>query len=243
MQEYCVFRLYGPMASWGMPAVGGDRATSLSPTRSAIIGLVAAALGIKRSEEAALQALGDSLFIGSKQCAPSTLIRDYHTTQVPSANKKIQHLTRTSELQEKKPNTILSSRDYRCDALWIIAIRLKPKATIDLAQIQQALAKPKFALYLGRKSCPLAAPLHPQCITASHLREALDNTFPSLLSHEKSDEYYLKIHDTATYFWEGDVDEIPHKDVITTYPWDEPLNRARWQFQQRAQHQLTLSRE
>ena len=39
MAQYLVFRLYGPLASWGLPAVGGDRQTGLAPSRSAILGL------------------------------------------------------------------------------------------------------------------------------------------------------------------------------------------------------------
>ena len=57
MNAYLVFRLYGPLASWGMPAVGGDRPTAAQPTRSALLGLLAAGLGIKRDKEYALQAL------------------------------------------------------------------------------------------------------------------------------------------------------------------------------------------
>nr|WP_284509571.1 CRISPR-associated protein Cas5 [Salinivibrio costicola] len=48
MRDYLVFRLYGPLASWGEPAVGGDRPTSAYPSRSAVLGLLGAALGIKR---------------------------------------------------------------------------------------------------------------------------------------------------------------------------------------------------
>ncbi len=48
--DYLLFRLYGPMASWGEIAVGETRHTASYPGKSAIIGLMAAALGIKRTE-------------------------------------------------------------------------------------------------------------------------------------------------------------------------------------------------
>ena len=38
MKDYLVFRLYGPMASWGQAAVGGDRPTDIQPSRSAVLG-------------------------------------------------------------------------------------------------------------------------------------------------------------------------------------------------------------
>src|SRR6266699_2816470 len=49
-QEYLVFRLYGPMCSWGDIAVGEVRPSTMHPSKSAILGLVAAALGLKRPD-------------------------------------------------------------------------------------------------------------------------------------------------------------------------------------------------
>ncbi len=54
MAQYLVFRLYGPLASWGLPAVGGDRQTGIAPSRSAILGLLSASLGINRKDESKL---------------------------------------------------------------------------------------------------------------------------------------------------------------------------------------------
>ena len=49
--EYLLFRLYGPLASWGEIAVGESRHTAAYPGKAALIGLLAAALGIRRDEE------------------------------------------------------------------------------------------------------------------------------------------------------------------------------------------------
>src|SRR6185295_12377864 len=54
MPSFLVFRLYGPLASWGEVAVGEVRPSNLHPTRSALLGLLGAALGLRRSDEAAL---------------------------------------------------------------------------------------------------------------------------------------------------------------------------------------------
>ncbi|WP_026960489.1 type I-E CRISPR-associated protein Cas5/CasD [Aliagarivorans taiwanensis] len=252
MREYLVFRLYGPMASWGQPAVGGDRPTALAPTRSALLGLLGAALGIKREDEAGLARLQQSVCFGIKQCVPGTLMRDYHTTQVPIGTpEKLRHCrTRKAEIDEcqhqekfnaknSRPNAILSSRDYRCDALWVIAAWLSPKAELTLEQLQTSLQKPVFTLYLGRKSCPLALPLMPQLLPETSLQQALDHPFPALVS-EKADPYWLGANHYTTYFWEGDVKAIEHAATQTYHPWDEPQHRGRWQFKQRAMHQLTI---
>jgi len=240
MKEYLVFRLYGPMASWGQAAVGGDRATGLHPTRSAILGLLGAALGIKRDDETGLLALQNSVLVAVKQSTPTSLLRDYHTTQVPSHNKKFVHLTRKSELQEDKLNTILSSRDYRCDGVWVVAIYLNDKASITLLELETALKKPVYTLSLGRKSCPLAAPLASKIVAVKGLKAALDTDFPSFTRSHKDDALWFAATTSVSYFWEGSKDEFEALATLTTLPWDEPLSRERWQFKQRPMHQLTL---
>lgn len=242
MKEYLVFRLYGPMASWGQAAVGGDRPTGVQPSRSALLGLLGAALGIKRDEEERLRELQESVFVAVKHCYPTTLMRDYHTTQVPSTSPKVVHHTRKSELSDPKLNTILSRRDYRCDGLWVVGITLQDGPKIDLQQLRAALLQPAYPLYLGRKSCPLALPLMPKIVQEKSLKAALDTTFPPLIS-EKSDKYWLGSNGRVTYFWEGNRDEFPNEGVLTSYPWDEPLHRGRWQFKQRVLHQLTMSED
>tara|TARA_R110002153_G_scaffold228568_1_gene381528 strand:- start:2386 stop:3132 length:747 start_codon:yes stop_codon:yes gene_type:complete len=243
MKEYLVFRLYGPLASWGQAAVGGDRPTGLQPTRSAILGLLGAALGIKREQESQLHALQTSVKIAVKQSVPTSLLRDYHTTQVPSHSNKLIHRTRKSELSEDKLNTILSSRDYRCDGLWIIAISLTDETSCNLAELQQALSTPVYSLSLGRKSCPLAIPVTPKIVQVEKLKQALDTEFPPLTTSHKEDQFRLNANGWVSYFWEGAMDEFVETGVITTQPWDEPISRDRWQFKQRVMHQLSIREE
>jgi len=240
MNDYLVFRLYGPMASWGQAAVGGDRPTARHPSRSAILGFLSAALGIKRSDDKKLKVLHNCVQVAVKQCVPTTVLRDYHTAQVPSYNKKIVYKTRQSELSEAKLNTILSSRDYRCDGLWVVAVRLQNNTDISLEKLQQALLKPVFMLSLGRKSCPLALPLCPKILIGQSLRMALDTQFPAITRSHKEDALWLGATAIVTYFWEGDKTEISGQHVLTTRPCDDPVSRTRWQFQQRAMHQLSV---
>lgn len=212
--DYLVMRLYAPISSWGTLAVGEDRPTVNYPTRSAVLGLLGAALGIKRSETQQLKDLADSVGIASKTYSEGTILRDYHTIQTPNAGKGVQFFTRKQELQSAKVETILSSRDYREDGLWIVAIWLKPETDnshcefkVNLEQLQQALKYPTFTLYLGRKSCPLSLPLSPQIITASHIQAALDIGIDELLAKPSQDESVvesgnLKNKGKVSYQWQ-----------------------------------------
>lgn len=177
MGKYLIFHLYGPMASFGDTAVGEYRPTFSHPSKSAIIGLIAAALGIRRTDEAQLRVLSSQLGFGVLVLSQGRLLRDYHTTQVPSqvTIKKGPAYTRRDELSYKDQNTILSTRDYRTDAAYRIALWVL-NDSMDLARIQKAILAPVFTPYLGRKSCPSAIPFQPELVDASSAVEALSKT-------------------------------------------------------------------
>ena len=66
----CIFQLYAPMISWGEIAIGGERRSALQPSRSAVIGIIAAALGIKRDNEEELARLTNEISIAVRVDQP-----------------------------------------------------------------------------------------------------------------------------------------------------------------------------
>ena len=177
MQTWLLFQLYGPMASWGEVAVGEARGTETHPGRSALIGLLAAALGIRRDDEDRLHKLSASFRFAVEVRSSGHFLRDYHTAQVPvqSALKKHPARTRRDELlvPKDKLGTILSSRDYRCDAFYRILVEATEQTEWTLDKLEAALLEPIFPLYLGRKSCPVSLPLAPRLVEAPSVVMAL----------------------------------------------------------------------
>lgn len=243
--EYLVFRLYGPMASWGEIAVGGERRSATHPGRSAILGLIGAALGIERSDAEHQRELVDSYGIAVKLVAPGSILKDFHTAQVPKSERKIIHRTRKSELSvpASRLNTVLSSRDYRTDALAVVAVWIKAESPgYTLGEIADALKKPAFHLYLGRKSCPLAIPVEAQILSRDSLREALDAAvFSPLICNGFSPERAARKErglfegEAILYFWE----EHPNpglRQTQRTERYDQPLNREHWYFLPRQEY-------
>lgn len=253
MPHHLVFRLYAPMASWGEAAVGETRPTATYPGRSAILGLIGAALGIKRDDDDGQRHLREGLEVAVKQRSPGVLLRDYHTVQVPPSQSKVTHRTRREELAVPKEalNTILSSRDYRCDGLWSVAVRVAESAPWSLEALKAALERPRFPLYLGRKACPLAAPLVPTLVESRHWRQALDHRFESaldpertrlaLVGNEEKDKHLLRLPDQGLYAWQGAADALDGGEMASeaSEVWDEPLNRRRWQFGPRLENRRT----
>lgn len=175
--ETLIFQLQGPFAAWGDAAVGEYRPSAEYPSQSAILGLLAAALGIEREDQAAQDSLRAGCRMAVGLLSPGRLLRDYHTAQVPGRAdlKKRPHATRRDELSLPKQdlNTILSTRDYRQEASAVVALLATEGAHYGLSCIAEALRRPRFVLYLGRKSCPPAAPLHPQLIEAPNIGVAM----------------------------------------------------------------------
>jgi CRISPR system Cascade subunit CasD len=228
MKEYFLFRLYGPMSAWGDIAVGEFRPSYAHPSKSAVLGLLAAALGIRRDEEAVHQAMASSYGFAVRVDAAGSPFRDYHTAQVPpagSGRRKKTFATRKDELAVPKEGlgTILSSRDYRCDSLYTVCLwSVGDSSRFSLAQLEAALAKPTFTLYLGRKSCPLALPLQPQVLQASDVREAFHSARFEDMTFLKS----LPSSETVDVYWEG-VEADGYTAVHTIERRDSPLSRRR----------------
>ncbi len=255
--DYLLFRLYGPMASWGEIAVGETRHTASYPSKSAIIGLLAAALGIKRSDTEKQFQMQQGYSLAVEVYTQGTLQRDYHTTQVPDSVGNFTYRTRRDELVLGKARlgTILSSREYRSDAFALVAVRALTDALYDLQAIKEHLEKPRFHIYLGRKSCPLAAPMNPQ---VSENKKNYYQAFkaykhkPMMPTYKKCenalsdhDAYWLKQTDDRHYYWEGSAvdfsDTLDLNRMQTRTRHDQPLSRTRWQFSPRQEHYFYLS--
>ena len=250
--DYLLFRLYGPMASWGEIAVGGTRHTASYPGKSAIIGLMAAALGIKRADSEKQKQMQQGYELAVKIYSQGTLLRDYHTVQVPDSVGKVTYRTRRDELMLGKARlgTILSSREYRLDALSLVAVKALSNAPYDLQTIKKHLEEPKFHLYLGRKSCPLAAPLNPQigedknnyyeAFKAYEHKPMMPTNQSSKSTISSRDAWWLRQADDRHYYWEGEAsdfsDSIDLSRMQTRIRHDQPLSRKRWQFSPRQEH-------
>jgi len=241
MREFLVFRLYGMMASWGDIAVGEFRPTFSRPSKSAVMGLIAAAMGIRRNEEERQRELAAGYLMAIRIDNPGILLRDYHTIQVPSTGKSdvTSHFaTRKEELAVPKDelNTLLSSRDYRCDAVYTICLWGRTASPpYPVAAIKSRLENPAFVLCLGRKSCPLTLPVHAQIVTAENLAEALETArFP-----DNPFIVPLLRHNDIRIFWEGN-EKTGFEREYTVIRRDDPSSRKRWQFFDREEHAVRI---
>lgn len=237
MTDYLVFQLYGSMCSWGEAAVDEYRPTGLKPTRSAILGLVACCLGIERVEEGRLHALDESLAMAVILEHPGTLIRDYHTVQAPEGARASNMATRKAELEYKKVGAKLTFREYRADAFYRVALWNRRNSAYSLPELERALRRPGFIPYLGRKSCPIAAPMAPEIKSAANVRELVATLDAPWIEEGDSG---LKPSKRRVVFWEeGDAG---FSDFSTTRRNDDVVSRRRWQFKKREEKRAEIER-
>jgi CRISPR system Cascade subunit CasD len=122
MGYHLVFLLHAPLGAMGGVAVGERRAGFDRPGKSAIAGLVAAGLGLDRSDEAAHLALAHGYGLGLGEIVPGRLLYDYHTAQTPPQHQNRRFATRREELAVDGLGTILSVREYRTDPAYLVVL-------------------------------------------------------------------------------------------------------------------------
>ena len=133
-----LLRLVGPMQSWGTTSRFDQRDTGKEPSKSGVIGLLAAALGIDRENWTDLEPL-TRLSMGARHDRPGVPKRDYQTAQhIISADR--------SKIHE----TAVTTRDYLADAAFLVGLQGQDRALLE--RTHAALRDPVWPLALGRKS-------------------------------------------------------------------------------------------
>lgn len=248
MPRYLTFALVAPIAAFGGLAVGERRSGWDRPARSAVLGLVGACLGLERENDSAQQALADEYALALLCHAPGRLLADYHTAQVPSAQRGRRYSTRAEELAEPKGlNTILSRRDYRCDAWHLAALWPRGAAPRwSLEAMAEAMERPVFVPYLGRKSCPLGLPMAPLIAEAADAPAALTERHAAGVEARFREGWFRPAAATPTTITldVADAGDIPPEDarrLRVEFRRDQPRSRRRWQFDLREELVLQLA--
>ena len=237
--RFLLFTLYAPMGSFGEIAVGERRMSWARPGRSAILGLVAAAHGTDRADEAAHQRLEADVHYAVRTDAPGQPLIDYHTAQTPKARRGRTFATRREELESDTLNTVLSAREWRTDAFFTVALWQRQGRAVDLDEIAECLRRPRFVLYLGRKSAPLGLPLNPAVVEAATFMDAFDARQPS--DEERAVLRRSNVDGTThgAIACDHDAPGAPRAGRVERRR-DSVASRARWQFAERLERVVLI---
>lgn len=151
-----LMRLQAPLQSWGSRSRFSQRTTESHPTKSGVIGMIAAAKGVARTDS--LEQF-DGLRFAVRTDQPGLLLTDFQTAH-----------------DDNGKSMPLSNRQYLADAVFLTGLEdSSPNGRDRLEDYVAALRAPYFPLYLGRRSCPPDGPVKAWVVDDS-LEDAMHNT-------------------------------------------------------------------
>jgi len=162
-----LLNLTGPMQSWGTTSRFTQRDTGKEPSKSGVLGLIAAALGIDRDNWHDIENLS-RLAMGVRHDRPGIPKRDYQTAACSSDDTIIR-----ADGSSAKDGGVVSERFYLADAAFLVGLSAEDLPLLH--RIHDALRNPVWPLSLGRKSYVPSEPVWIQ-------NGVLDNTLRGALT-------------------------------------------------------------
>ncbi|TDE86152.1 type I-E CRISPR-associated protein Cas5/CasD [Deinococcus sp. S9] len=165
-----LLRLVAPMQAWGTRSRFDDRDTEAEPSKSGVLGLCAAALGIDRADSVEHLA---RLAFGVRVDREGVAGTDYHTAQLRPG--------------DPKTGTDVTRRAYLADAAFWAGLEGDAGLLTDL---DAALHNPHWPLSLGRKAFVPSLPIFARSPLELSLWDALREA-PSLRRGDEGGPYRL----------------------------------------------------
>ena len=144
-----LLRLEGPLQSWGTRSRFPHRDTEREPSKSGVLGVVAAALGMPRDDDARLATLAVA-HMGVRADRDGGPLEDYHTAGAGRFAGEEHRVFGSGD-------PVITRRDYLTDASFLVALGYEDGALA--AEIDRALGAPHWPLFLGRRACPPSLPV------------------------------------------------------------------------------------
>jgi CRISPR system Cascade subunit CasD len=205
--KYLALRLRGPLQSWGFDSQFNRRNTGLMPTKSALAGMCCAAFGFERGGDEERTFLADFAAVRLTAIAiPRVLawksaggvsrvqldvrrLQDYHTVQ------------NTKKADGGIKPCHITHRQYLTDASFGVLIE---GDAVLLQRVADALADPKWGIWLGRKTCIPSAPV------LAGLHDSREEALRILIGEEPLDSFTRQ--EDVESFAEG-RDSLPDQPV------------------------------
>lgn len=132
-----LLRLAAPLQAWGVDSKFDTRSTGREPSKSGVLGLLAASLGIRRDDTETLSKLSELKF-GVRVDREGQYLHDFH-------------------MAHSAKDSYVTHRYYLSDAVFLCGLESENHDLLD--QYAYALSHPAYPLFLGRRSCPPTLPL------------------------------------------------------------------------------------
>lgn len=176
-----IFTLHwrGPMASQAGSRIDGFGQSQAIPSRSAIAGLLGAALGISVGSRELVE-LADAFNYAVEIRKPGAPITDYQTADLTKMKSDTMWWFNDGRVGVVKREgskgaltTRVQNRPLLCDVDMVVYICLQDNVRWSAEELIEALLTPKFPLSLGRENCPPSGRIAGAKLDCTSLEEAL----------------------------------------------------------------------
>ena len=204
-----LLKFAGPLQAWGTDSHFETRQTDLHPSKSAVIGILAASFGYRRDEDEKINKLNELKF-AVRIDQQGRLLRDYHIAQKFKTDGKFER-------------TYVTNRYYLEDAIFIVALSHDDNQFID--DIYSNIRNPYFQSFMGRRSCPLLADF----IVGSYDMDIIN----CLKNHPwEAKDWYKKNHsNTVSLYMDADINPSliysPRRDNVISFSQKERKHQYR----------------
>lgn len=211
-----LLKLSGPLQSWGTRSHFETRRTDLYPSKSAVLGLVAAALGYRREQDEEICAL-NALHFAVRVDQPGILRRDYQTAH-----------TYTKDFAFER--TYVTQRYYLQDAVFVVALGHENEEWME--EIQNALLCPYFSLSMGRRSAPVPADFALGIFSSGVMEKLSIFPWQAASWYKKKNIPRLTVYGDAQLIDKGI--EILRRDAVVSF------SQKSRQFQHRLEREISI---
>ena len=175
MAEYLLIRLEGPLQAWGDVAIDQVRPSGAFPTKSALAGLVASALGWTYRDGVKTNQLQDAIEYAAREDRRPEPLQDFQSIDLGREAGGWTHWGYEGRGGSQKTGTHLMEKGYLADGSFLVALTVVD-GPVTLAELETALRMPARPLFLGRKSCPPARRLCEGRVTGVNALDVLSRT-------------------------------------------------------------------
>src|SRR4051812_40365554 len=119
--RYLLWTYYAPLSAHSIVAAGTAITTTARPSRTGVIGVLAACLGLERTRVGELRALHEGIGVAVRIDNAGGGMTDYHTAMVPRGEAVRGQPSRWHELRAGRPEAQITFRDYVVGGLYTAA--------------------------------------------------------------------------------------------------------------------------
>jgi CRISPR system Cascade subunit CasD len=138
-----LLKFSGPLQSWGTDSHFETRHTDTHPSKSGVLGMIAAGLGYCRDDDENLSKL-NALQFAVRVDQAGQILRDYHTAKKYKKNGELER-------------TYVTNRYYLQDAVFLVALSSEDESLVN--DVKTAVTYPYYPIFLGRRALPPTAEL------------------------------------------------------------------------------------